>query len=150
MPAQRGFVPEDVWKWRTVGDPQVSPGGSMIAFVVGTPDPETDKPANTIWVALADGSSPARPFTVGPDDSAPRWSPDGGWLAFVADRGDGPQLHVASLGGGEALSLIKMPHGVTQPAWSPDGRRVAFVARTGDWKKPEDRSAVERAARSPL
>ena len=60
MPPKRGFVPEDLWDLRTVSDPQVSPDGSKVAFVVGTPDKETDKPATRIWVAPADGSSAAR------------------------------------------------------------------------------------------
>ncbi len=66
MPPKRGFVPEDLWDLKTVSDPQVSPDGSKVAFVVGTPDKETDKPATRIWVAPADGSSAARAFTAGP------------------------------------------------------------------------------------
>ncbi len=146
MPAKRGFVPEDLWRLRTVSDPQASPDGSRVAFVVAAPDKEIDKPATTIWVAPADGSSPGRTFTSGPADNSPRWSPDGRWLAFVADRGHGPQLHMASLDGGEAVALTETTHGVSQPVWSPDGSRIAFVTRTGEWKKPEDRSALERSA----
>jgi len=146
MPPKRGFVPEDLWDLKTVSDPQVSPDGSKVAFVVGTPDKETDKPATRIWVAPADGSSAARAFTAGPEDSAPRWSPDGKWLAFVAERGHGPQVHVVPLEAGEAAALTKMPYGASQPVWSPDGRQLAFVAKTGDWKKPEDRNAVEKNA----
>ncbi|MGO9558532.1 MAG: S9 family peptidase [Acidimicrobiales bacterium] len=146
MSPKRGFVPDDVWRLRAVSDPQVSPDGSSVAFVVATPDRDVDKMVTTIWVAPADGSLPARAFTSGPEDSSPRWSPDGCWLAFIAERGHGPQLHLAPLGGGEAHALTEAPHGVSQPAWALDGRRLAFVARTGEWKKPEDRSAVERSA----
>jgi dipeptidyl aminopeptidase/acylaminoacyl peptidase len=146
MPAKRAFVPEDLWLLRTVSDPQVSPDGSHVAFVVATPDKGTDKPATTIWVAPTDGRSAARRFTSGPEDSAPRWSPDGRWLAFVAERGSGPQLLLAPLDGGEAVAISEMTHGVAQPAWSPDGTMLAFVAKTGEWKKPEDRSALERSA----
>ena len=146
MPTKRVFVPADLWRLRAVSDPQISPDGTNVAFVVATPDPETDKAATTIWVAPTDGASPARQFTSGPQDSSPRWAPDGGELAFVAERGHGPQLHLVSLAGGEARALTEAPHGVSQPVWAPDGRQIAFVARTGDWKKPEERSAVERAA----
>ena len=146
MPPKRGFVPEDLWLLRMVSDPQVSPDGSRVAFVVATPDKKTDKPATTIWVAPADGSENARRFTSGPEDSSPRWSPDGRWLAFVAERGSGPQLHLVPLDGGEAVAMTEMPHGVSQPVWSPVGTELAFVARTGEWKKPEDRNALERSA----
>jgi len=146
MSPKRGFVPEDLWTLCTVADPQISRDGATVAFVVGTPDSDTDKAASAIYVAPSDGATPARKFSSGPDDSAPRWSPDGNWLAFVSDRGQGPQLHVAPLRGGEAVALTRAPHGVSQPSWSPDSRRLAFAARVGEWKKPEDRSALERSA----
>jgi dipeptidyl aminopeptidase/acylaminoacyl peptidase len=146
MPPKRGFVAEDLWSLRAVSDPQLSPDGSRVAFVVGTPNKETDKQATRIWVAPADGSSPAKPFTVGPEDGAPRWSPDGKWLAFVAERGHGPQLHLAPLEGGEAVALTEMPYGASRPAWSPDGRQLAFVSKTGEWKKPDERDAIEKNA----
>lgn len=146
MPAKRDFGPEDVWRLRTVADPRLSPDGRLVAYVVAEPDRERDQPATTVWVAPADGSAPGRRFSAGPDDGAPRWSPDGRSLAFVADRGHGPQLHLAPLDGGEPAVLTDAPHGVSQPVWSPDGRRLAYVARTGEWKAPEERSAVERNA----
>ncbi len=88
----------------------------------------------------------AKRFTAGPEDSSPRWSPDGTALAFIADRGKSPQLYVAPLDGGEPVCLTRMPYGVSQPAWSPDGKMLAFAARTGDWKKPDEKTAVEKAA----
>jgi dipeptidyl aminopeptidase/acylaminoacyl peptidase len=146
MPPKRDFVPDDIWQLCAVSDPQVGPDGSQLAFVVAIPDPETDKAATAVWVGPTDGASPARQFTSGPEDSSPRWSPDGRWLAFVADRGQGAQLQVASLAGGEPRALTEAPHGVSQPVWAPDGQRLAYVARVGAWKKPDDRTAVERSA----
>jgi dipeptidyl aminopeptidase/acylaminoacyl peptidase len=146
MAPKRNFVPDDIWRLRTVSDPQVSPDGRRVAFVVAVPSSDTDKAETSIWVAETDGSDSGRPFTSGPDDSSPRWSPDGQWLAFVAERGDGPQLYLASLGGGEPRAITAAAHGVSQPAWSPDGQKIAFVARCGEWKEPEDRSPVERSA----
>ena len=41
-----------------------------------------------LWLVPADGSIPARQVTLGARrDVAPRWSPDGRWLAFLSDRG---------------------------------------------------------------
>ena len=56
MPPKRGFAPEDMWSLRSVSDPQVSPDGAHVAFVVGSPDTEIDKQATSIWVAPVDGS----------------------------------------------------------------------------------------------
>ena len=64
---------------------------------------------------------PARRFTFGTKDQSPRWSPDGRYLAFLADRGEKTQIFLAPLDGGEAQQLTKEPHGVNELAWSPDG-----------------------------
>ncbi len=128
-PATRGFAPEDLWHLRAVSDPQVSPDGARLAFCVGTPDPATDRLGTVIWVGPVDGSEEPRQFSLGPEDSSPRWSPDGRWLAFVARRGEAAQLHVAPLDGGEARALTDASLAASQPAWSPDSRRLAFVGR---------------------
>lgn len=123
------FNIDDLYRLGWLEDPQVSPDGREIAFVRVT----IDRPANanhrSIWIAPTDGGSPRR-FTSGTNDSAPRWSPDGRWLAFVGVRGDDrSQLYVLRRDGGEARCLTSLPQGVSDPAWSPDGRRIAFLAR---------------------
>jgi dipeptidyl aminopeptidase/acylaminoacyl peptidase len=144
--AKRYFLPEDIWLLRSVADPQLSPDGTRVAYVVGVPDAETDESVTTVWVAPSDGGAAPRQFSAGPHDASPRWSPDGGRLAFVADRGSEAQIFVAPLDGGEPRPVTSAPFGVSMPAWSPDGNRIAYAARTGDWKKPDDRSAQERSA----
>lgn len=148
--------PEDFFSYRLVVDPRLSPDGATVAFVVITNSKEDDEAQTTIWVAPVDGSSPARQFTSGPKDAAPRWSPDGRRLAFVAKRsspGGGQdvrevesQIYLAPLDGGDPRPLTTAPHGASQPAWSPDGSRIVYVAQTGDWTPPDKRSPPERNA----
>ena len=145
--ARRPMVPEDLFRIRFVSDPQFHPGGRRIAFVVTTLSEARDEYLSGIWVVDADGGEP-RPFTRGPRrDTAPRWSPDGHWLAFVSERekkGKG-QLHVMPADGGEPVRLTDLKPGVTSPAWSPDGRRLAFVSRVGGWQEPTDEEERERS-----
>src|SRR5262245_35259959 len=146
-PARRPMVPEDLLRVRFLSDPQFHPDGRRVAFVVTTLSEARDEYLSTIWVVDVGGGEP-RPFTRGPRrDTAPRWSPDGRWLAFVSERekkGKG-QLHVMPTDGGEALRLTDLKPGVTTPVWSPDGRWLAFVSRVGGWEEPADEEERERS-----
>lgn len=146
MPRPRFIQPEDFYLLHNLSDPQMSPDGRRVAYVVSTADRETDETATSVYVARTDGRSPARRFTQGNKDHSPRWSPDGQYLAFVSDRGAKNQLFVAPLDGGEPRQVTKAPHGISQPAWSPDGKRVAHAARTGEYKDPKERTPLEKSA----
>ena len=130
-PATRALGHEDLWSIPIPADPQISPDGRQVAYVVTTPDQRSDDYRSVIWTVPAQGDDP-RPLTGGPRDRAPRWSPDGRRLAFLASRAeDQPaQIHVLSLDGGEAVALTDLPGGAGEPVWSPDGSRVAFAAPT--------------------
>jgi len=146
-PPGRPMVPEDLFRIRFVSDPQFHPDARRVAFVVTMLSEARDEYLSTIWVVDVNGGG-AHPFTRGPRrDTAPRWSPDGRWLAFVSERekkGQG-QLHVMPADGGEAVRLTDLRPGVTSPAWSPDGRWIAFVSRVGGWEEPTDEEERERS-----
>lgn len=143
---KRPVRPEDFYLLRTVSDPQPSPDGRRIAYVVSWPDKQSDEMRMSIYVAPVDGRRPPRRFTHGNHDHSPRWSPDGRYLAFVSNRGEKNQLFLAPLDGGEARQVTRARFGVGQPAWSPEGRRIAYVARVGNYKEPKERKGAEKAA----
>ncbi len=123
------FTVEDLYRLGWLEDPQVCPDGRVVAFVRVTIDRPANANRRAIWIAPTDGGPPRR-FTSGVNDTSPRWSPDGRWLAFVRGRGDQtPQLYVIRRDGGEARCLTSLPQGVSHPAWSPDGRWIAFLSR---------------------
>jgi dipeptidyl aminopeptidase/acylaminoacyl peptidase len=138
-PARRAMVPQDLTRIRFVSDPRISPDGRRVAFVVTTLSEERDECLSSIWVVDVAGGEPRR-FTAGPRrDTAPRWSPDGGRLAFLSERepGEKPQLHVMPADGGESMRLTDLKNGVGTPEWSPDGTHLAFASRVGGWQEPE-------------
>lgn len=122
--------PTDIATLRTPGTPTISPDGTRVVVAVSQPDLDENEYASQLWLVATDGATPPRPFTFGTKDSAPRYSPDGRWLAFLRAVGEGkPQLHVMATDGGEPRSLTADPLGAGAPVWSPDSRQIAYVTR---------------------
>jgi dipeptidyl aminopeptidase/acylaminoacyl peptidase len=151
MSTGRGMVPEDLTRIQFVTDPQLSPDGRRIAFVVTSLSEERDEYLANIWIVETTGGTPRR-FTAGPRrDIEPRWSPDGTRLAFLSERApkDKLQLYVMPADGGEPAKLTALEHGVGGVAWSPDGVRLACVSAVGGQREPdsEEEKRKSRPAR---
>src|ERR1700675_1949836 len=120
--------PENFLELRSVQDPQFSPDGLRVAFVVSDPL-KGEKRIRHIW--LYDKKSGAvRQVTYSEkSEISPRWSPDGKKLAFLSDRGgDEQQIYILSITGGEAAPVTKGKATVSAFAWSPDGQSIAYLA----------------------
>jgi dipeptidyl aminopeptidase/acylaminoacyl peptidase len=134
-----------------VADPQVSPDGRLVAYVRTTTDLTAGRRNGDIWGVPTDGSSAPRLLAGGEKgESAPRFSGDGGKLAFISARAGAPQVFVMDVKGGEARQITKLAAGVQPPlAFSADGSKVAFVSDVEiDGGKPaEDPVKVRRLTR---
>ncbi len=122
----------DYAKITSVSDPQISPDGKTIVFVVSRPNLEEDRSdRQLVKIDIATGAQHVLTYerkNVG----SPRWSPTGDRLAFVAADGTGkdakPQVFVLSMNGGEARRVTEAPNGIEQFAWRPNGQEIAYVA----------------------
>jgi dipeptidyl aminopeptidase/acylaminoacyl peptidase len=127
-----GWTPAMTFKVKRVGTVRVSPDGNRAAFVVGTAvmEGEQSEWISQIHVASTDGSG-AFPLTRSEKSStAPTWSPDGQWIAFVSARGGKDataNLWRIRVDGGEAEPLTEEKGAASAPAWSPDGKWIAFL-----------------------
>src|SRR5438309_5427537 len=149
----RALELDDLYAIPFASDPQLSPRGDAVAYVLTTGDREADENRSAIWLVPVSGDGPPRELTTGREDTSPRWSPDGERLAFVSKRGDGPaQIHVLPTSGGEARTLTDLPLGAGRPVWSPDGSRMAFAAPvdTASAKEPGKKPAAEPVVASRL
>jgi len=86
----------DYYALKFPGQPAVSPDGSRVAFAVqGYRKKENDRCQN-LWLTSTDGSGCPHRLTRGQtSDTAPAWSPDGRYLAFLSTRPH--ELEIAAL-----------------------------------------------------
>ena len=142
--------PNDLALLRTPGVPTVSPDGRMAVVAVARPDLDADEYRSQLWAVPTDASAPARPLTSGHQDSAPAFSPDGRWLAYLsAEPGGKPQLSVLPTAGGAARRLTDHHLGAGAPVWSPDSRRLAYTARVPEPGRYGTTEGVAPAAEPP-
>ncbi|MGB8694627.1 MAG: hypothetical protein WCD08_14070, partial [Steroidobacteraceae bacterium] len=132
--ARRTLNADDFYNIQTLSDPQVAPDGQWVAYVVTTNDREADEPRSAVWMVSWDGRQHIQLSNPAKDTRAPRWSPDGHYLAFISTPAgaEHKQLLLLDRRGGEARALTSVSDDIGDYAWSPDGRRLALVMTLSD------------------
>ncbi len=73
---KRNITEKDLFDFVWIGDPQVSPDGSRVAFVRVTVNDKKEGYNTSIWTVPLEGTEEPHQLTKGDHDSVPRWSPD--------------------------------------------------------------------------
>ncbi len=119
----RPFTVEDLVAMERVADPQPSPDGRRIAFVVTTMDLEANRGRSDLWVVGADGHGLRRLTTAAENDWNPRWADDH-TLYFLSTRSGSAQVWRLDLRGGEAERVTDLPLDVVALQVGPGARAL--------------------------
>jgi dipeptidyl aminopeptidase/acylaminoacyl peptidase len=123
---KKPFTLADLYRLKSVSDPQIAPDGRRVAIVVTDHDLARGKSNSDVYVVGIGGGNPRRLTYGKKSDSHPRWSADGTSLLFVSSRTGTPQIYIMNMAGGEPRRLTSLSTGASQPRWSPDGKFVVF------------------------
>ena len=145
----------DVQNMRQVSGQDLSPDGKSMVYSLSTPDWNQARRQSDIYVVSIErglASTRQLTFTADKNETSPRWSRDGAFIAFLSDRdaipttgatgagrggaapsGTRNQLFVMRVDGGEARRVTDARDGVASFSFSKDGRSIVFVSgRSGD------------------
>ena len=136
--ARRTLTADDLYRVLDISDPQVSPDGLMVAYVGSTNDREADEARSAIWMTSWDGKQRLALTSAAEGTEKPKWSPDGGYLAFLSKPAgsDKAQIMLLDRRGGNAAQLTKVTGDIGDYAWAPDGKRLVFTMTDTDSGTP--------------
>lgn len=133
---------EEVISLRSIGSVTLSADGKHIAYTVQTTDWSDNRFDTEIWLSKNGQKAFQLTNTTKNSSTNPAFSPDGHWIAFLADRGSKNQIYVMRVDGGEARAITKEEESISSFEWHPDGKSFVFL-------KPdkEDKTKKEREKR---
>ncbi len=138
-------TPEDLYKLKSIVDPQASPDGKGFLYVVTGISEEKDAYYSNIFYQSLEDSRNNFQWTFGEyRNTSPRWSPDGNEIAFVSNRSGTNQIYVLNKNGGEARQLTFTRNGASNPVWSADGSEIAFQTSIGKEESLQDKEITEK------
>jgi dipeptidyl aminopeptidase/acylaminoacyl peptidase len=143
--AAQPFTVEDLVRLKRLSDPQVSPDGRYVAYVLRETDMEENKGRTDLWLLdLTQKSPEPQRLTINPaNDTSPRWAPDSRTLYFISTRGGSSQVWRIRTDGGEATPVTNYPLDIGSLKVSPRGDTLAIsmevLPECGDLRCTKDK-----------
>ena len=127
--------PHHVATLQSVGTVELSPDGSLAAYLLAVPRRPLDEDSGSSWTELhvLDMSEPgsSRPYITGEVNVGRPTFRGNDEILYTARRASDktPALYGIRIGGGEGRKLVEHAVGIGSYVLSPDGSRIAFLAR---------------------
>ncbi len=115
-----------------VDDPEVSPDGKWVAYILSEADTAEDKYDEDIWMTATDGSGSVQLTYSDEDETQPKWSPDNKWISFLSGSHkakEKTQFWLMDRRGGEAKQVTELKVSISDYEWSPDSKKVIFTIK---------------------
>ena len=121
------FSVDDMLAMDRISDPEVSPDGRKLVFVLRKTDLEANRGRTDLWLVNVDGTGLTHLTSHPENDSNPRWNPDGKTIWFLSERSESSQVWRINIDNGEAEQFTNQPLDVGNLIISPDGKHIAFT-----------------------
>lgn len=121
------FSVRDMLAMDRISDPQASPDGKRVVFVVRRTDLEANRGRMDLWLVSTETARLRRLTSHPENDSSPRWSPEGRTIWFLSDRSGSSQVWKIPVDGGEAEQVTDEPLDAGNLLLSPDGEHIAYT-----------------------
>mgnify|MGYP001099304278 CR=1 FL=1 len=132
------FSIHDMLAMDRISDAQVSPDGTLAAFVLRTTDLAANKGRTDLWLLDVKTKAIRRLTTHEASDTNPRWAADGKSLWFLSTRGGSQQVWNLPLAGGEAEKVTSEPLDVDNLEVAPGGRLLVLSMEVFPGKSPAE------------
>jgi dipeptidyl aminopeptidase/acylaminoacyl peptidase len=122
------FTIDDLVRLKRLSDPQLSPDGRYVVYVLRETDMDANKGRTDLWILdlKAKDGEPRRLTENSANDSSPRWAPDSRTIYFLSTRSGSSQVWRLSLDGGESAQVTSYPLDVGSLKVSPSGDHLAI------------------------
>jgi dipeptidyl aminopeptidase/acylaminoacyl peptidase len=137
--AQRVPTFEEVISLRAIGNVGVSPDGKNVLYTIQTTDWNDNRFDTEIWLAKDGKKAFQLTNTSRANSNGALFSPDGQWIAFLADRGSKNQIYIIRVDGGEARLITKEEEGISGFEWHPSGTKFVVLKPEKEDKSKKDR-----------